>query len=581
MKQTSAVTVVLACALAAGCQGGFQLGFGSKTSGRSSGPFAASAPAGGAARSAPQAASESSQPTGTAQQVAAAASATGKAAVTAPDDHGTPCHGYDRRDHEAFCTKWDEAYKAYGDGEWETVVERGAKAKSIGPGHPGIDQIMAVASDAIKRGDTGMYRHLLTGCPREVDLGWPTAAYEALRCSNTKRSPYADPDGGRRALRQYLNDETHELETTRALYVHLCALTFKRDEADDDPPYPERVLGCAWQADNLNWAKLTKEWAPQASRNAMLATVKDNIAYIRQRAQALYPKGTRDYAIFYDLRTRISNEHAEWRKQNAAALTAIATFKRNLQAGNLAGCERELTSQLTSQLASTTLIDDETSLKRELSKGARAMLVETLARCYFHTDRVEQATALMHALQGVKVPASAAQKLYAAQMGELGKDDEKAEKMPHMRGKQLSLVSGKQLEEPILPSDKLDELWRKNRPTGAWAVSGVVRAIKPLGGGRAQLLFKGRIGQQAIEHCTETNKIEKIERDGTLVYKANCRVVGSKAINIEQDPVVVASSEGVRVGAYVSVLTGVDVVFSIASKKGGKLERLAGIKLGR
>jgi hypothetical protein len=166
-------------------------------------------------------------------------------AISGPNDDGSPCAGYERRQHEKFCTRWDEAYKAYGDGEWEIVVDRGTKAKSIGPGHPGLDRIMAFAGAAIERGYTGLYRHLMTDCPAEIPLGWPNSAYQALRCTGSKPPRYSDPDSARRVVRPYLNDETHDLETTRAVYVHLCARSLKNDEGDDEPLYPERVLGCA------------------------------------------------------------------------------------------------------------------------------------------------------------------------------------------------------------------------------------------------------------------------------------------------------------------------------------------------
>lgn len=81
----------------------------------------------------------------------------------------------------------------------------------------------------------------------------------------------------------------------------------------------------------------------------------------------------------------------------------------------------------------------------------------------------------------------------------------------------------------------------------------VVASVKTGADGTAIVRFEPERFSDEVESCRETNQVDAINADGTLVYRQRCRVVGYVAVKVTPDPLRVTAAEGAMLskGAYV------------------------------
>ena len=103
----------------------------------------------------------------------------------------------------------------------------------------------------------------------------------------------------------------------------------------------------------------------------------------------------------------------------------------------------------------------------------------------------------------------------------------------------------------------------------------VIRSMKPVGKrGEVRLTFPTERYQYTEQDCRETNRVDKILSDGTLVYRKVCRDLGKKWAERVPEPIVVPASckAGLAVGHSIGEEHGIPV--EVYADKAGK-RRLA------
>ncbi len=83
---------------------------------------------------------------------------------------------------------------------------------------------------------------------------------------------------------------------------------------------------------------------------------------------------------------------------------------------------------------------------------------------------------------------------------------------------------------------------------------GVVASAKKQGDTLA-ITFKKESWKQPVYKCKQTNRLDRIEADGTLVYRKNCKQTGTKTVTSQEKPVTIpaAAATGVKSGAFLVV----------------------------
>ena len=462
--------------------------------------------------------------------------------------------GSDSRDRaRKFCETWSNAKHAFYNKDWEKAVERGQQARKMKK-YEAIDQLIADAQRAIEEDDRGPFNLRLGYCPRWSNLSTQNDMFQALRCAETQLRGSSGIDRVINAARSYLREDLAEeepSEITRAIYVHLCSAQLKKGGR----PNVNRVLQCLWHADQVDQARLGKELVALApvEVNSVLARVDGATQHLRQIADKEFPAGGRDRQIFYDLRTRVLTEHERFKRNNEGPLRTVQHFRSKLLMGEVERCGPALSGRLTEHFSGFS--GDLAQVKTQLAQGAASQLAEAIAQCHYYNDRVADAAAMMHALRGVNVPSSFEEKVYFAQRAAVHSDAEKARKFPDLVGKSLTHGTMDDLSRPTFRVSKTLRRWQQaagGLVRQMRTVDGVVSTIERVPDG-ARLTFKKARVPRKEHSCRDTQRIERITRDGYLVYEQQCKVVRRYSELVGPDPIVVRDPRGVKRGHFVVV----------------------------
>jgi hypothetical protein len=82
--------------------------------------------------------------------------------------------------------------------------------------------------------------------------------------------------------------------------------------------------------------------------------------------------------------------------------------------------------------------------------------------------------------------------------------------------------------------------------------SGVVDKVKKQGD-TMTITFKKESWKQDVLSCKETNRIDRIDNDGKLVYRKICKKTGTETITSQEKPVTIpsAAGAGIKAGSFV------------------------------
>ncbi len=493
------------------------------------------------------------------------------------------CGGRDYNRYYDFCRKWSSATNAYYRKDWDATIKLAREAKALKE-YEALDQLIADASAAKADGDDGPYNMRLSYCPRQVSLDGPNDWFQLLRCPAETAYRYNSSSGKERSLnvvrsymRRDLNDPDHD-ELLRASYVWMCAEQLKLGKKD----YPLRTLGCAWHADALDWDRLRSEIVgiSPAERSKVETSGRNAAEYVRQRADAAYPEGSRDRALFYDLPTKVLAEYTAFQQTWEAPLNTIRRFRKAVLAGDTARCAPPLQARLAEHMEGTR--GHLKALRARLVEGVGLQLVEALAQCHYFNDREVKAAALMTSIARLSAPADYPTRLYLAQRLAIQADRDKARKMPHLVGKTLTTARLDDLRPPEVPLPKVFRQWQRQQrgiTRRGRRVQGVVSAIKRTRTGH-RLSFKKSKVPRVDEKCRETRTIERISSDGTIIYRLKCRVVRRWTEMVGPPPLEVDDVTGVKLGNYVEIIVpreGPGTVYLAAksAKENARVYRLA------
>jgi hypothetical protein len=128
-----------------------------------------------------------------------------------------------------------------------------------------------------------------------------------------------------------------------------------------------------------------------------------------------------------------------------------------------------------------------------------------------------------------------------------------------------------------VPADALRELPEVGPRTGdglgelTRGQTGVVQSVTPAGkDGAVKLTFVPQLSQHTVQSCRETNKVDKVRTDGTVVYRQVCHAAGTAWGDEAPKPFTVPAScrAGLAKGRTVQVnFDGPGMVFTDKSKK--------------
>lgn len=86
---------------------------------------------------------------------------------------------------------------------------------------------------------------------------------------------------------------------------------------------------------------------------------------------------------------------------------------------------------------------------------------------------------------------------------------------------------------------------------------GTIAAVKKEAGGMVKVTFKKEKLKEPIWDCKETNKIDRIDAEGNLVYRQDCKFKAWQTVVIEVDPVTVEErfASALKKGRYAEILS--------------------------
>ncbi len=365
-----------------------------------------------------------------------------------------------------------------------------------------------------------------TSCPASVALATGTvAAFDLLRCeasygwSRGKEDALATARAKIRAILNAGDDAPAQL--TRAIYCHLCSLQL----AEQRKHYPGMAITCFWHLGQLDDAKLADEI--RAISPSDQATVKAHVAAARktitEKTLAAFPReqAPREWEVFYELPSRILKEYRVRASANAAAVQVLAEFNQKLRAGESAGCSGPLRQRLHDHMKGhgSSLAEATARMTDPLGYA----LTETLAKCHFYNQQELRAGALLSFIDSRRRLVRLAEQIWYTQVDELSKDREKADKYPQLVGRKLSSVEPQELGTPEVLDDSAEANWRsKVRELRTFSTQeGTVQTVERTRD-RAIVRFKKEKVPLVEETCRETNRIDRIDRDGKVVYRQDC-----------------------------------------------------------
>lgn len=409
-----------------------------------------------------------------------------------------------------------------------------------------------------------------------------------IRCPDSTVSSSGDPAGAYGHARSWIRSQLdtgldEPAQLLRASYVHLCA----REMKEDPHFYPAMAIGCAWHADRVDKAGLTTELQarPASVRSTITNQIAQDIRTVHERALARFPKtsAAREWAVFYELPTRVRNESLARRKANAKTYQRLAAFEAAIQAGSFEGCVAPLREQLTAHLRGMKTL---AAISERITDPVGYALAEALARCHYYSENEPKAGALLVLLEKARRQVSLAEQVHYAQLDILAVDVEKAEKFPNLVGAKYSSVKPGDLR-PISPwmPNKLDEKWQfqKSELMRFQTREGRVAKIEPTAKGAVIQFQKERVPLVDVK-CHETHRIDKIDREGKITYREECTSTPKGMVWSSPPSATVDEAKGLTAGRYVRVGlpgdTGVILNVTESGAETARVYRVADVVLG-
>jgi hypothetical protein len=416
----------------------------------------------------------------------------------------------------------------------------------------------------------------------EVVVGLMKCPNDEVRDSGRGSALGSGRAGIRGRLDNAIIDDPAQLP--RAAYVHLCARQMKQD----DRLYPAMAIGCLWHADRLDMTAFTKELQarPAADRGVIAKQVAEDIRLIHDRTLAAFPKkaAAREWEIFYELPTRVRKESIARRTSQASVYQRLIAFETEIQSGNFANCEKPLREALTAHLRGAATMP---AITERITDPVGYALAEDLARCHYYNERELKAGALVVLLEKARRRVTLAEQIVYARLDALAVDFEKAPKFPNLVGIKYSSVRPGDLgADAPWSSNQLDEKWRFQvaELTRFQTREGRVARVEKTSKGAVIHFQKERVPLVDLK-CSETNKIDRIDREGKIQYRSECIAISRGQGWSNPAPVTVDDANGVTAGRYVRVgLNGdIGVVLSCSdhADEKARIHRVADVLVGQ
>lgn len=251
---------------------------------------------------------------------------------------------------------------------------------------------------------------------------------------------------------------------------------------------------------------------------------------IRETARTEFPEAEaeREHEVYSDLRERTWREYIRDRRENRRYYQVIDSFREDVLAGDIEGCVDTLRRPLGRYLQQGGRMNRR-ELREHLATPVGYALVEALARCHWHHNRDFEAAVYLHLLQDERREVTFGERVYFNQVEELREDAQKAERMPHLVGEELLEMEPRDLDTPsLLVLEEAERRWQRAASRLGRSLDFHEDTVQRARGGERGALFQfpARQVQVPIRECEETDRIDRIRRDGSVVYQIECETIG-------------------------------------------------------
>jgi len=370
--------------------------------------------------------------------------------------------------------------------------------------------------------------NLLPGCPEETK-----DPLEMMKCpGSTARIPFED-------LYQVLN-VLDPAEKDRAAYVYKCGARLPDLEPQKTAERFAFAFRCYFTAETLDEARLAaelaelKELKPEESERIKQGVAKAR-EFVLQTLPAQLPRESheRDWQVYAELPKQIWQADRERRLKHAAVYEAVRELDRTLLAGNVPDCQK-LRAELERHLKGSGKSME--AIRQRMADELGFLLGDSLARCYAYAGRPALAFPILEQLEQTRnnseQKVTLLEQVHHAQVVEVTKDVEQAEKMPHLVGKRFITHSGSRsvaLETVALlrpERSPLQQAWDSMRHDVAGRnLSTNNDEIASADAAQNRIAFKARMVPDLDTVCRTTNKIARIAEDGRIEYERVCKTI--------------------------------------------------------
>lgn len=362
--------------------------------------------------------------------------------------------------------------------------------------------------------------------------------FHILYCPNDQMAADVEQNDGRiaegviGAAMERLQDTIETIgqdhrERWRVSYVHHCSTLMQNQSS----PGPYTTLTCKWYADHMDLDRLAEQesWMSAELEEHIREWLQEDRQVIERAARQHFPAddAEREREVFYDLREQAWQDYVQDRQDNAEYYEVVESFEDDIQAGDIAGCEQSLRSELEEYMG-TLGATDRQSVIDHISAPVGYALTESLARCHWHHDRDFEAGVYLRLLQDERREVTFGERVYFNQIEEIRHDQQEAERMPHLVGEELLEISPRDIDTPsVQVLDEVAQEWQRS-------VTGLANDIAfhdddihrvDTSGAGVTYRFKERDVRVPVRECEKTDRIDRIRRDGTVVYEQECEIV--------------------------------------------------------
>ena len=388
----------------------------------------------------------------------------------------------------------------------------------------------------------------------------PDDQFRTLYCevrSPVQRGSYVDTDKvslARTYLRNYMKAAGVEMkERWQAAYVSHCATELEERRRH----YPLMTLTCLWHVEQLDLGELfaQESWMPRVLRTQVRGELEEAAALVREVADEEFSrdKAERAREVYYDLRKKVWKEYVADRKKHADYYGAIRDFEAGVAEGEVEGCADPLRDKLTAYV-NAGKSKSRSAVVDRMTDSVGFALTDALAQCHWYHDRTFLAGAYLKLLEDHQRRVTFGERLYYAQLAELRKDAEKADKFPHLVGKKLLEMKPRDLQAPRLVSTaEAAQRWRNEgydlRSTVTLMADSVARVSRS--DGTTTLHFPSEQVRVPIKECEKTDRVDRITITGEVLYQRECETVGHEDATKQIPAVTVEGAPDISAGDWV------------------------------